>query len=186
MSSGYQENLIKTVLDNSVNSYWDSAVYEWEIVDCVGDGVNDSACICGKENIRYLFTIRNQHNGNELFPIGSTCIKKFNREELNELTSVQEKLFRLLHAIQKHKYISLDSECFSKKLLKYLYEERVFLPTKYNDFDPEKDYLFMLDMFNKRNEPIEKQQNKIKAIMMSSVRPYLVEQLKDKVIGENV
>ena len=126
MSSSYQENLIRTVLDNSVNGYWDSAVYEWEIVDCVEDGVNDSTCICGKENIRYLFTIRNHHNGNELFPIGSTCIKKFNREELNELTSVKEKLFQLLHAIQGRKYISLDSEYFSRKLLKYLCDEGCF------------------------------------------------------------
>ena len=62
----------------------------------------------------------------------------------------------------------------------------MFLLTKYNDFNPENDYLFMLDMFNKKNDPTEKQQNKIKAIIMNSIRPYLVEQLKDKVISEKV
>jgi len=29
-----------------------------------------SSCICGKENIKYLFTIKNNINGNSVYPIG--------------------------------------------------------------------------------------------------------------------
>lgn len=116
MVSSYRENLIQTVLDNSVGETWNKAVYEWEIVDCIEDDFNESTCICGKENIKYLFRIRNTKNNNELFPIGSSCIKKFNRDDLNELTSVKEKLFQLLHAIQDFKFISLNSDYFSRKL----------------------------------------------------------------------
>lgn len=184
MNDGYREKLIQKVLDNSVAMYWNEAVYEWEITDCVEDDYNESSCICGKENIKYLFTIKNQKNGNELFPIGSTCIKKFEREDLDEVTSVSEKLFQLLHAIQKHEFISLNSEYFSRKLLKYLYDERVFKPSKFNGNNGENDYLFMINMFNKRKEPTKNQQAKIKAIIISAIKPYLVEQLKDKIISK--
>jgi len=184
MDYGYRKNLIQAVLDNSVARYWNEAVYEWEITDCVEDDYNESSCICGKENIKYLFTITNIKNGNELYPIGSTCIKKFNRDDLNEVTSVNEKLFQLLHAIQKREFISLNAEYFSRKLLKYLYDESVFKPSKFNKYDGENDYLFMRDMFNKRKEPTKGQQTKIRAIIINSIKPYLVEQLKDKIKNE--
>ncbi|GLC31137.1 hypothetical protein [Clostridium omnivorum] len=184
MDCGYSKSLNRMVIDNSVARYWNEAVYEWEIVDCIEDDYNESSCICGKENIKYLFTIKNRKNGNELFPIGSTCIKKFNREDLDEVTSVSEKLFQLLHAIQKREFISLNAEFFSRKLLKYLYDEGVFKPSKFNGYDGENDYLFMRDMFNKRKEPTENQQAKIKAIIINSIKPYLVEQLEDKIISK--
>lgn len=138
-----------------------------------------------KGNLRYLFTIRNIKNGNTLFPIGSSCIKKFDREELNELTSVKEKLFQLLHAVQDSDFISLNNEYFSRKLLKYLYDDGAFQPSQYNNYDGENDYLFMLSMFNKRTEPTDKQQRKIRAIIVASIKPYLVEQLANKIATED-
>lgn len=178
----YRETLIQTVLDYSASKYWDSAVYEWEIEDCIEDDFNKFSCICGKENIKYLFTIRNVKNGKMLYPIGSTCIKKFKRDDLNEQATVNEKLFQLLHAIQDRQFISLNSEFFSRKLLRYLYDEGVFKPTKYNKFNGENDYKFLIKMFNKRNKPTENQEAKISALIVSSIRPYLVKKLKDKII----
>lgn len=131
----YHETLIQTILENSVSSNWSNVVNEWNIEDCIEDEFNDSSCICGKENLRYLFTIKNLRNGNTLFPIGSTCIKKFDRTDLNEQTSVNEKLFQLLHAIQDNEFISLNSKFFSRKLLKYLCDDGAFLPTKYNNHE---------------------------------------------------
>lgn len=141
----YRETLIQTVLDSSVSKSWMSAVYEWEIEDCIEDDLNKSSCICGKENIKYLYTIHNMKNGEILKPIGSTCIKKFNRVDLNEQTTINEKLFKLLHAIKENRFISLNSEFFSKKLLRYLYEEGVFKPTQYNKFNGENDYNFFIN-----------------------------------------
>lgn len=182
MSSSYFENLIMTVVDNSVSNIWDSAVLEWEIDDVIEDEDNESSCVCGKENIRYLFTIRNFENGNTLFPIGSSCIKKFNRDDLNEITSINETLFKLFHAVKENEFISLNGNFFSRKLLKYLFEEGAFEPNKYNKFNGENDYLFMLDMFNKKNEPSDKQKSKIRAIIVASLKPFLEEQLNSKVI----
>ena len=82
-SNQYYEKLIQRVLDLSERKVWDAAVQEWIIIDCEEDIEAQTTCVCGKENLRYLFTIRNQINGNILFPIGSTCIKKFERDDLN-------------------------------------------------------------------------------------------------------
>lgn len=185
MSSSYFENLIETVIDSSVSNTWDSAVLEWEIDDVIEDEENDSSCVCGKENIRYLFTIRNIENGSTLFPIGSSCIKKFNRDDLNEITSINETLFKLFHAVKANEFISLNGDFFSRNLLKYLLEEGAFEPNQYNKFNGENDYLFMLDMFNKKKEPSVKQKSKIRAIIVASLKPFLEKQLNDKVVTQN-
>lgn len=75
MESSYRRNLINQVLTASQSSFWDSAVQEWVIEDCQEDNSVSSVCICGKENLRYLYTIYNKLNGNRLDPIGSCCIK---------------------------------------------------------------------------------------------------------------
>ena len=55
MGSSYYERLIKTVIDKSNSNSWDTAVYEWEIFDCIEDNFSQSSCICGKEELKYLF-----------------------------------------------------------------------------------------------------------------------------------
>ena len=54
----YKENLIKRVIDASEGRSWESAVAEWEIIDCEEDEHLESSCICGKEDLRFLFTIQ--------------------------------------------------------------------------------------------------------------------------------
>ena len=41
-------------------------------------------CVCIKEHIRYLYTIRNELTGRTIYPIGSSCIKKFHRNDMDE------------------------------------------------------------------------------------------------------
>ena len=57
MVSSYYRNLIKQVLYNSYGDTWEEAVEEWEIIDWEEDKQCNSFCVCGKENIRYLYTI---------------------------------------------------------------------------------------------------------------------------------
>lgn len=57
--STYRENLIQTVLDNSYGNTWEEAVNEWEITDCVEDRSRKESCICGKEELKYLYEIHN-------------------------------------------------------------------------------------------------------------------------------
>ena len=92
----YYENLIKKVIELSESNIWERAVQEWEIFDCEIDDSLTESCVCGKEHLRYLFTIRNIKNGNELYPIGSTCINKFDRDDLDYEVSVYEDMFRLI------------------------------------------------------------------------------------------
>jgi hypothetical protein len=69
---------------------------------------------------------------------------------------------------------------FSRKLLRHLYEIGAFKPTQYNNYNPEEDYQFMLDMFNKRSRTM-KQEKKATAIILNSIKPFLYEMLQNKV-----
>lgn len=176
-------SLNQIVLEYSESYDWFNAVQEWEILDCEEDANMLSSCLCGKENIKYLFTIYNRINGNILYPIGSSCIRKFERADLNNLVIIKESMFKLLRAIQEGRYISLSSDLFSRKLLTALYDEGAFKPNKYNGFDGENDYEFVLEMFNKRNKDsiTESQNRKVRAIILNSIKPHLIRKLNDKI-----
>lgn len=80
------------VLEASSSKTWDAAVSEWHVVGCHDNGDASGDCLCGHEGIRYEFTIKNSVNGNELSPIGSTCILKFENDELkNELRAGRQR-----------------------------------------------------------------------------------------------
>ena len=176
----YYENLIQTVIDASESNIWDTAVLEWEIVDCEIDESKSNSCVCGKDFLKYLFTIKNTKNGNELFPIGSTCINKFERDDLDYEVSVYQDMFELMSAVEKNEYIELGTKHFSRNLLRYLYEHDVFKPNEFNEYDGENDYSFMLKMFNKRNkvEILDVQKRKIRAIIIKEVIPFIKGKIK--------
>lgn len=181
-SSVYTRNLIDRVIKNSLADNWDDAVQEWDILDCVEDESREESCICGKEDLYFLFTIKNRYNGKTLFPIGSSCIHKFEREDLSEQADIEEKMFRLYHAIENGSYITLDPGFFSRKVLRHLYEVGAF-DNSYNEYDGQSDYEFLLKMFNKRNKQdiTPRQHSKIRAIIVASIRPYLKNKLHDKI-----
>lgn len=56
---------------------------EWTVIQSYYDENAGLKCICGKENIHYVNLIKNRHNGIILDPIGSSCIKRFEIEELD-------------------------------------------------------------------------------------------------------
>lgn len=180
MAGAYMSNLIRRVLDASHGRTWEEAVREWEIVDCEEDEQCDAFCVCGKEHIRYLYTIRNELTGRTIYPIGSSCIKKFHRNDMDEETTVMEGMFRLYRAIRNQERIELSSKYFSKKLLLALYEDGAFALSRFNNYDGYNDYEFLLDMFNKRNksEITDRQQAKIRGLIAYSIKPYLSSRLK--------
>jgi hypothetical protein len=171
--SSYNAALIHKVVDRSEARSWDRAVLEWEITACEEDARMESSCVCGHPDLRYLFTIVNSLNGNQLFPIGSVCIDRFGRQDLAETASIREQMFRLLHALEDGRFITLSTDFFSRKLLRHLFEEGAFRPNEYNEFDGEVDYQFMLQMFNMHNDPSPAQQKKIRAVIVASIIPYL-------------
>lgn len=165
-------HLQDVIIENSEASTFSTAVQEWAITGFSVDDNCSSRCVCGKENIKYLFEITNMYNHVMLDPIGSKCIKKFGREDLSDEVDVCEQMAKLLDHVKTHKFIKFDSNLFSRKLLKYLYENDAFPKTQYNMNNPYRDYSFLLDMFNKKSEPSAKQQNKITALIMSAIIPF--------------
>ena len=179
ISSNFR-NLQDVVIRHSEADEWYSAVNEWVIIDVEEDRTLTKSCICGKEKLHYLFTIRNKLNGNILYPLGSSCIRRFERNDLNEEVNLKVQLFELLHAIQHNDFIILSSDYFSRKLLKYLYDLGAFIGSEYNNYDPFRDYQFMVDMFNKRMRT-QGQEKMATAIIMNSIRPFLWRMLRDKI-----
>ena len=181
--SKYYDNLIKQILNLSESDIWDFAVAEWEIWDCEEDFSKGTSCVCGKENLRYLFTIRNKDNGNTLYPIGSSCIQRFGRSDLKSEAKVHEDMFRLLHAVENNEYITFGSGYFTRKLIVALYEQGAFPDNRYNGFDGQNDCQFMLDMFNKRDKTTitKAQESKIRAIIGYAIRPFLQHKLRYKI-----
>ena len=102
---------------------------------------------------------------------------------MNDYTSVMEKLFHLLHAIESREYITLTSDYFSRNLLWYLYEEGAFHPNQHNQYQPKKDYDFMLQMFNRHGPGSSMQDSKINAIIIYSIKPFLQNMLRNKIRG---
>jgi len=170
------EKLENTIIKNSISNRWNSAVQEWDIISMDEDEYASSECICGNEGLRYLFEIKNRNNNNVLFPIGSTCIKHFEREDLSLEVNIRNKMLKLYKCVNKGERIELNSDYFSRNSLSFMYENNVFKSTKYNDYNPYKDYRFMLDMFNKRVHS-ENQVRKINAIIVTSIIPYIRSQI---------
>ncbi|MCP9356711.1 transcriptional regulator [Liquorilactobacillus satsumensis] len=176
MRNIYAKNFFNRVLSNSVSNNWDRAVLEWEITGSKEDDLCETSCICGKENIRYIFEITNKKNKQKLYPVGSSCIKKFKRNDLNEETSIYKKLYILENAVHENSFITLSSDYFSRKLLKFFYDNSAFNDGKY---DAKTNYDFILDMFNKRDKSsiTLKQKKKITAIILSDIIPFVKKKL---------
>lgn len=175
------EQLVKVVLSKSESKRWEDALKEWDLYDTDEDEDASSVCVCGKTGIRYLHKIKNIINHKTIYPVGSCCIKKFNRADLNEKISVKEKLFKLYHAVEQKEYLNLDTEIFSRKLINYLYEQGAF-DSSNPIFPAESNHSFFLEMFNKRNKEdiTEAQHRKIRAIMINNIIPFVRKQLAGK------
>lgn len=173
MASDYQK-LHEAVIEQSESNNWEDAKEEWTNVDDIEeDDQLSSQCVCGHENLRYLFTITNAINGRKLFPIGSTCIKQFENDDLNTVVGVYRQLLDLEKAVKDGTFVELNSDFFSRNMLRYLYDNDAFAASVYNDFDAYNDYKFLLDMFNKRTEPSENQQRKINALVLKQIIPFI-------------
>ena len=66
MGNLYTDNLIGTVIGLSVADDWEGARREWRIVGCEVDETHSATCVCGKEGLRYVYTIANTETGETL------------------------------------------------------------------------------------------------------------------------
>lgn len=175
MSTANFPTLVRAVVSVSVANDWASAKSEWDVIAVEEDPAGDGVCVCGQMGLRSLYTIRNRTSGAELFPIGSHCVNQFGVRELDRSVSLLGDLLRLRRAIRSGEQITLTSAYFSRALLEELYEAGAFPGNQWNDNDGESDYLFLLDMFNKRDKDAisSPRKKKIWALLHHTVIPFI-------------
>lgn len=111
MGNLYTDNLIGTVIGLSVADDWEGARREWRIVGCEVDETHSATCVCGKEGLRYVYTIANTETGETLSPIGSSCIKKFEQSDMDEELAGWQQAIKLMEEaarIGKEDYVHLQ------------------------------------------------------------------------------
>ena len=116
MGNLYTDHLIGIVIEFSVADDWEGARREWEVVGCEIDETHSATCICGKEGLRYVYTIVNTETGESLFPIGSSCIKKFEQNDMDEELAGWQQAIKLMEdaaKLGKEDYVHLHSGSYS-------------------------------------------------------------------------
>lgn len=169
------ETLVRAVVDASVSKTWSVAVSEWCVVELEEDTCGQGVCVCGKTELVKLFTIENELNGSVLYPIGSVCVNKFGRQELDQQVNVYSDLLTLRNGIRDGERITLTAGWFSRAVLEWLFAEGAFTPNQWNGFDAERDVDFLLEMFNKRNKDAitRPQEAKIHVLLTRHVAPFV-------------
>lgn len=185
--SGFVKKLKEVIVANSVSDKWEEAVLEWQPIDLEYDPDVDSTCVCGHPNLFFLYRIRNELNGKELFPIGSSCIQRFERKELTAKLVSFESVISIYKAMMGWEPIEFTSKYFSRGLIDHMHERNAFKPTAFNDFNPENDYVFSKKIFNKRDKSTIPSWDWIKmdAIMKHCILPFIKREGERSLIALN-
>ena len=99
--------LFKTIVELSVSSDWLNAKKEWKI-----DSQRDEefyVCICGKENIKNVFTLKNIKNNN-MVEVGSSCVTKFLDKPKYVLDDVKKLENDMSKSVSKKLSINIKSD----------------------------------------------------------------------------
>lgn len=165
---------------------WEEKTEKWNLCGYKMGGYRFGYCRFEEEGVNYMFVLKEMPVNSQAGSSDTGQGKNPGRKELKEKIDMQTRIFRLLSAVEDHAFLSLSPDLFSGKVLKALYEEGTFPPTKYNRNNGKADYQFLLTMLNKRNkdEITPKQQKKIAAILLNSVKPYLKKKLTNQTIGK--
>lgn len=135
-------------------------------------------CQGGEDNGWYVFLMKRLPDKEPDFAEGKSSGES-ERKELLETAGGYVRLLELLQAVEEDKFLTLSPELFSDKVLKELYDAGAFLPTRYNNYSPKEDYSFLVRMLHAKGKHriTWKQQGKIAAILINSIKPYLKRQM---------
>lgn len=174
-----KKELMQAIIENSIADTWKEAVKEWTIIALEEDARRVHRCICGQEGLRYLFTIYNQNTDTKLFPIGSSCIKKFNRIDLDTQVESRMQIWRINQARQydKNAFDDIQSGLYSRKSIRELCE-KAHIDRDSTDF--------LLKMFGKRKEITPNQAKKIAYHMNHQIAPYLEKEIGNTPAPKNM
>ncbi|GEB47443.1 hypothetical protein MTE01_33880 [Microbacterium testaceum] len=175
MGSHHFETLRRVVIDASKGSSWAKAVREWQVTGVEEDPTSTGSCVCGKNNLRYLYQIENHHTGGALFPIGSVCVNLFEVKTLKRDVKVLRRLFDLRAAFTAHRRVELKDGHFTRNVLADLWENGAFPDNRYNRENGENDYKFLLDLFNRQRPPTANERKKVWALINRTIRPFVLQ-----------
>ena len=120
MSIPVRKNLYDAVLETSKADTWEQATKEWNEVSLIFNGIGRSNCVCGNA-IKYAYELFNGVTGKRLFPIGSDCVRHFQRISLDQQLEEEEKLLRKLENLtrkaQKKEAIRVNKTDFDERLI---------------------------------------------------------------------
>lgn len=179
-TSSQFESLKSAVLDKSSAANWIAARAEWDIAHFEEDASRKGVCICGQPNLTKLFTIRNRNTGDELYPIGSSCIEHFGRRDLDAEADLLPSLSRLRESILVGGEFDLAPPLFSKALFDHFLKEGVFTPDRWNGRNGQGDYDFLMGLFRKRDKDSisDAKWRKASTIISKKIVPYLRDHAK--------
>ena len=180
-----RKSLHDAVLQASKADTWDQATKEWNEVSLIFNGIGRSNCICGNA-IKYAYELFNNVTGQRLFPIGSDCVRHFHRLSLDQQLEEEEKLLRklenLTRKVKKKEKIKISKVDFDERLLKWFWDKGVFKANRGNQFAPEKDYQFFLEVFQggswTKAEP--KKKARLEEVLEKCIKPFLLGKSDDQ------
>ena len=180
-----RKSLHDAVLQASQANTWDQATKEWNEVSLIFNGIGRSNCICGNA-IKYAYELFNNATGQRLFPIGSDCVRHFQRISLDQQIEEEEKLLRklenLTRKVKKKEKIKVNKSDFDERLLKWFWEKGVFKANRGNQFTPERDYQLFLEVFQggswTKAEPIKKA--RMEEVLEKCIKPFLLGKSDDQ------
>ena len=153
----------ETVVELSIADNWEEAKMEWTKAELVKiDADRKQSCLCGHKSLKKVFAItRNDGSGIELSPIGSSCIEKFENEELTKSIKRAEKTYKL----KKNLKFEDLREVMDEEMLEDFYSRGYFKEDKENEFNPWNDYILFKMALSRKNEERQLAYNKIERII---------------------
>lgn len=134
---------------------WDIARLRWHVTDMTEDETASSECVCGQTGLRYRFTIADDVSGAELFPIGSDCIAHFDVLAMTSAATVLAD-FAALTSAARGGVLDLKGDLSRRRLA--LLHRRGMLA--------DREFEFLVSMFNRRREMTLRQQGWAHALMV--------------------
>lgn len=144
------------VLRTSQADTWNQAKKEWVCWNYREfqplSGINNT-CICGRETLKHLYYLKNTKTGMILGPISFSCMKEFYDPKMLEWARFLTSLKKLQTSLQHNIRIAcFATNGYSVKILTFLERGGYFKKTRYNHYNGFNDYLFLKEMFFKKDK----------------------------------
>ncbi|GAA4746471.1 hypothetical protein [Gordonia alkaliphila] len=161
MDTKARKTLTEAVIERSHADSWEWSRLEWRVKGLSGSA--RATCVCGQPGLVRRFVVANTVTAEELEPIGSSCIKHFGSHAMNDqLKDLTNLLEMEVAAATRPLNIKVD---LNRSKLATLYTHGAFVPTKWNGGEGYNDYRFLVDMFNRRQAPSQRQGWKTSALL---------------------